>query len=84
MQQLLDVPDAIGKVIFPSSRSPHDNGESEGNNAVDILETPKELIMYMDVPSLSKSSIQDEKLLELKRNGKRGREENEVEPTLNP
>ncbi|KAI3814890.1 hypothetical protein L1987_14537 [Smallanthus sonchifolius] len=60
MSHLLDVPDAIGKVIFPSSRSHHEssNGESKGNIPVDILDTPKELIMYMDVPGLSKSDIQ--------------------------
>nr|KAJ0222169.1 hypothetical protein LSAT_V11C200096380 [Lactuca sativa] len=91
----LDVPDAIGKVIFPSSRSHHGNGESEGNIVMDILETPKELIMYMDVLGLSKSDIQrdrpklcdcllyvtteDEKLLEVRSNGKRKREENEEE-----
>ncbi|KAI3789867.1 hypothetical protein L2E82_02671 [Cichorium intybus] len=85
VSHLLDVPDAIGKMIFPSSRSHHGsrNGESEGNIAVDILETPKELIMYMDVPGLSKSDIQvtveEEKLLVVRSNGKRKREENEEE-----
>ena len=62
VSHLLDVnlPDAIGKMIFPSPRSHHEsrNGESEGNIPVDILETPKELILYMDVPGLSKSDIQ--------------------------
>ncbi|KAI3524916.1 hypothetical protein L1887_03585 [Cichorium endivia] len=85
VSHLLDVPDAIGKMIFPSSHSHHGsrNGESEGNIAVDILETPKELIMYMDVPGLSKSDIQvtveEEKLLVVRSNGKRKREENEEE-----
>ncbi|CAH1425403.1 unnamed protein product [Lactuca virosa] len=83
VSHLLDVPDALGKVIFPSSRSHHGNGESEGNIEVDILETPKELIMYMDVPGLSKSDIQvtveEEKLLVVRSNGKRKREENDEE-----
>ncbi|CAH1452720.1 unnamed protein product [Lactuca virosa] len=69
----LDVPDATGKVIFPSSRSHHGNEESEGNITLDILETAKELIMYMDVPA------EDEKLLEVRSNGKRKHEENEEE-----
>nr|KAJ0199890.1 hypothetical protein LSAT_V11C600318060 [Lactuca sativa] len=89
----LDVPDAIGKVIFI-------NGGSEGNITVDILETPKELIMYIDVPGLSKSDIQrdrpklcdcllyvtaeDEKLLEVRSNGKRKHEENEEEGCMKP
>ncbi|KAI3711944.1 hypothetical protein L1987_70493 [Smallanthus sonchifolius] len=85
MSHLLDVPDAIGKVIFPSSRSQHEssNGEAKGNIPVDILDTPKELIMYMDVPGLSKSDIQvtveEENLLVVRSNGKRKRSENEEE-----
>ncbi|KAL4589311.1 hypothetical protein LXL04_002217 [Taraxacum kok-saghyz] len=87
VSHLLDVnlPDAIGKMIFPSPRSHHEsrNGDSEGNIPVDILETPKELILYIDVPGLSKSDIQvtveEEKLLVVRSNGKRKREENEEE-----
>ncbi|KAK9060537.1 hypothetical protein SSX86_021241 [Deinandra increscens subsp. villosa] len=82
---LLDVPHAIGKAILPSPRSHHEsrNGESKGNIPVDILETPKELILYMDVPGLSKSDIQvtveEENLLVVRSNGKRKRSENEEE-----
>ncbi|KAD4982036.1 hypothetical protein R6Q59_001650 [Mikania micrantha] len=85
MSHLLDVPDAIGKVIFPSSQSHHEstNSESKGNIPVDVVETPNELIMYMDVPGLSKSDIQvtveEESLLVVRSNAKRKRSENEEE-----
>ncbi|KAD2394033.1 hypothetical protein E3N88_41010 [Mikania micrantha] len=85
MSHLLDVPDVIEKVIFPSSRSHHEstNGESKGSIPVDVVETPNELIMYMDVPGLSKSDIQvtveEESLLVVRSNAKRKRSENEEE-----
>ena len=61
MSHLLDVPDTIGKVIFPSNGSQHEsrNVESKGGNIpVDIVDTPKEYVLYMDVPGFSKSDIQ--------------------------
>ncbi|XP_076887055.1 17.4 kDa class III heat shock protein-like [Bidens hawaiensis] len=79
-------PSVIEKLMFPSTRSHHEtrNGEeSKGNIPVDIVETPKELVMYMDVPGLSKSDIQvtveEENLLVVRSNGKRKREEKEDE-----
>ncbi|KAI7733315.1 hypothetical protein M8C21_000230 [Ambrosia artemisiifolia] len=85
VSHLLDVPDAIGKLMAPSSRSHHEsrNSESKGNIPVDILDTPKELIFYMDVPGLSKSDIQvtveEENLLVVRSNGKRKRSDEEEE-----
>ncbi|OWM68418.1 17.4 kDa class III heat shock protein [Punica granatum] len=79
---LLDFPDAIEKLVF-SSR-PHEAGgreKSAGNIPVDILEAPKEYVFYMDVPGVSKSDIQvtveDERTLVIKTNGKRKRDETE-------
>ncbi|KAK1414211.1 hypothetical protein QVD17_29952 [Tagetes erecta] len=89
VSQLLDVP--VKLIHHPNSSSSStsyhhhqsNNGESKGNIAVDIVETPKELIFYMDVPGLSKSDIQvtveEENLLVVKSNGKRKRSENEEE-----
>lgn len=64
LNHFLDVPDAIGKVIFPSAHSNREagNGESKGNIPVDIVDSPKEFILYMDVPGLSKSDIQVNKV----------------------
>ncbi|KAL2555178.1 17.4 kDa class III heat shock protein [Forsythia ovata] len=50
---------------------------------VDILDTHKEYIFYIDVPGLTKSDIQvtveDENTLVIKSNGKRKREDGEEE-----
>ncbi|GAV61403.1 HSP20 domain-containing protein [Cephalotus follicularis] len=50
---------------------------------VDILDTPKDFIFYIDVPGLSKSDIQvvieDENTLVIRSNGKRKREDGEEE-----
>ncbi|CAN4089205.1 unnamed protein product [Withania somnifera] len=77
--QLLNFPDSIERLAFPSSRS----NESRGNIPVDILDTQEEYIFYMDVPGLSKSDIQvtveDENTLVIRSNGKRKREESEEE-----
>lgn len=55
---LLDV-DTIEKLMF-SSRPHEANGREKnaGNIPVDILETPKEYVFYLDVPGVSKSDIQ--------------------------
>ncbi|GJT23911.1 17.4 kDa class III heat shock protein [Tanacetum coccineum] len=86
VSHLLDVPDTIGKVIFPSNGSHHEsrNVESKGGNIpVDIADTPKEYVLYLDVPGLSKSDIQvtveEENLLVVKSNGKRKRDEKDEE-----
>ncbi|KAJ0724676.1 putative small heat shock protein HSP20 [Helianthus annuus] len=85
VSHLLDVPDTIGKIILPSSPSHHESriSESKGNIPTDIVDTPNELIFYMDVPGLSKSDIQvtveEEKLLVVRSSGKRKRSENEEE-----
>lgn len=44
--------------MFPSR--PRETRDNKGNSTipVDILETPKEYVFYMDVPGLSKSDIQ--------------------------
>ncbi|XP_010261724.1 PREDICTED: 17.4 kDa class III heat shock protein [Nelumbo nucifera] len=81
VNQLLNFPESIEKLVFPL-RS-HDNQESKGMAAVpvDVLDTPREYIFYMDVPGLSKSDIQvtveDEGILVIRSNGKRKREEEE-------
>ncbi|KAH7655344.1 HSP20 family protein [Dioscorea alata] len=54
-----------------------------GSTPVDILETPKAYSFFFDVPGVPKSDIQvtleDEKVLVVKSNGKRKREEGEEE-----
>lgn len=60
VNNLLHIPETMEKFIFPSSRAP-DHHESRGVSSiipVDILDTPKEFIFFMDVPGLSKSEIQ--------------------------
>lgn len=85
VNHLLNFPEAVGKFVFPNSRS-HDstNGAKGASNIpVDILDTPKEFVFYMDVPRLSKSDVQvtveDENTLVIRSNGKRKREEGEEE-----
>lgn len=56
------VVDVVSQLLFPESIerlvSPSRSNESRGTIPVDILDTPKEYIFYMDVPGLSKSDIQ--------------------------
>nr|AAK84869.1 small heat stress protein class CIII [Solanum peruvianum] len=81
------VVDVVSQLLFPESIerlvSPSRSNESKGTIPVDILDTPKEYIFYMDVPGLSKSdlqvSVEDEKTLVIRSNGKRKREESEEE-----
>ncbi|KAK8581126.1 hypothetical protein V6N13_144169 [Hibiscus sabdariffa] len=78
-------PENIEKLLFPSRT--HDSRENENREfssiPADILDTPKEIIFYLDVPGLSKSDIQvsaeDESTLVIKSGGKRKREEVEEE-----
>lgn len=60
VNNLFNIPETMEKFIFPSSHG-HDHHESRGVSSiipVDILDTPKEFIFFMDVPGLSKSEIQ--------------------------
>ncbi|XP_010542368.1 PREDICTED: 17.4 kDa class III heat shock protein [Tarenaya hassleriana] len=80
MAHLFGLPETIEKLVFPSSRS-NEGNDSRGALPVDILETSKEYIFYLDIPGITKSDIQvtvkDERTLVIKSNGKRKREENE-------
>ena len=59
VNHMLHLPETIEKMMFHSSQ-PHEtkSGYSTTSVPVDILDTPKEYIFYMDVPGLSKSEIQ--------------------------
>ncbi|KAB2611003.1 17.4 kDa class III heat shock protein-like [Pyrus ussuriensis x Pyrus communis] len=84
VNQLLNFPEAIEKFMFPSRAHKTDN-EIKGVSSipVDILDTPKEYIFFLDVPGLSKSDVQvtveDENTLVIRSNGKRKREDGEEE-----
>lgn len=55
---LLNFPDGMGKLVFPSrSNETHEN-KGVSSIPADILETPKHYTFFMDVPGLSKSDIQ--------------------------
>ncbi|KAF1890185.1 hypothetical protein Lal_00025518 [Lupinus albus] len=84
VNNLLNLPETMEKLMFPS-RGHDNNHENRGVSSipVDILDTPKDYIFFMDVPGLSKSEIQvtieDEKTLVIRSNGKRKREDGEDE-----
>ncbi|KAK7349331.1 hypothetical protein VNO77_06612 [Canavalia gladiata] len=84
VNNLFNLPETMDKLMFPSSRA-HDNRETGGVSSisVDILDTPKDYIFFMDVPGLSKSEIQvtveDENTLVIRSNGKRKRQDGEDE-----
>uniref|UniRef100_A0A1J3EAQ1 17.4 kDa class III heat shock protein n=1 Tax=Noccaea caerulescens TaxID=107243 RepID=A0A1J3EAQ1_NOCCA len=85
INHLFGFPEAIEKLIFAPSRSGegNENRRESSNIPIDILESPKEYIFYMDVPGISKSDIQvtveEERTLVIKSNGKRKREDHESE-----
>ena len=58
VNNLFNLPETMEKIMFPSHT--HDTQEARGVSSipVDILDTPKEYIFFMDVPGLSKSEIQ--------------------------
>lgn len=61
INHLFGLPETIEKLIFPTSRSGEGNetrGGSNNNIPIDILESPKEYIFYVDIPGISKSDIQ--------------------------
>ncbi|KAJ3699126.1 hypothetical protein LUZ61_002831 [Rhynchospora tenuis] len=92
VSHLLNIPETMERLVFPSNHQ-HGGVQENGNGRVrgeersfstapvDILETPKEYTFVIDVPGLSKSDIQvtleEGKLLVIKSNGKRKREEEE-------
>ncbi|CAH2036632.1 unnamed protein product, partial [Thlaspi arvense] len=86
INHLFGFPETIEKLIFPSSRSGEGNenrGGSSNNIPIDILESSREYIFYADIPGISKSDIQvtveEERTLVIKSNGKRKREDHESE-----
>lgn len=58
VNHLFNFPESFEKLMFPSQE--HESNENKGvlSIPVDILDTPKEYIFFMDVPGLSKSDIQ--------------------------
>ncbi|XP_008803401.2 17.4 kDa class III heat shock protein [Phoenix dactylifera] len=94
LNQLLHLPETLEKLVSPSPRPQAGHGGAQGREAgeergfggfpVDILETPKEYTFFLDVPGLSKTDMQvaleeDDRILVIKSNGKRKREEGEEE-----
>ncbi|KAA8540212.1 hypothetical protein F0562_024225 [Nyssa sinensis] len=83
VNHFLNFPENIGKFMVPSHSDETHETKGASSIPVDILDTPKEYIFYMDVPGLSKSDIQvtveDEKTLVIRSNGKRKREDGEEE-----
>ncbi|CAI9779932.1 unnamed protein product [Fraxinus pennsylvanica] len=83
MNHIFNFPETLEKISFSSSSRPHQSNENATIPVeVDILDTPKEYIFYVDVPGLPKSDIQvtvDENTLVIKSNGKRKREDGEEE-----
>ncbi|KAE8688636.1 17.4 kDa class III heat shock protein [Hibiscus syriacus] len=73
------------KLMFPSRAQDSLENDNRGFSGipVDILDTPKEIFLYLDVPELSKLDIQvsveDESTLVIKSGGKRRRGEVEEE-----
>lgn len=60
VNHLFDIPETMEKFTTPS-RSPHqETNKSKGVSSipVDILDSPKDYIFFMDVPGLPKSDIQ--------------------------
>ncbi|GMI91747.1 hypothetical protein like AT1G54050 [Hibiscus trionum] len=78
-------PENIEKLMFHSRTQDSRENGNKGIDSIpaDILDTPKEIVFYLDVPGLSKSDIQvtveDENTLVIKSGGKRKREEVEEE-----
>ncbi|XP_059643362.1 17.4 kDa class III heat shock protein [Cornus florida] len=83
VSHLLNFPESVGKFMFPSRSEDTDDNKGVGSIQVDILDTPKEFVFYMDVPGLSKSDIQvmveEKNTLVVRSNGKRKREDGEEE-----
>ncbi|CAL9218905.1 unnamed protein product [Arabidopsis halleri] len=62
INHLFGLPETIEKLILPISRSgdcteSRGGGGSNNNIPIDILESSKEYIFYLDIPGISKSDI---------------------------
>ncbi|KAJ4717720.1 17.4 kDa class III heat shock protein [Melia azedarach] len=85
VNHLFGLPETMEKYIFPPRSHTETTNESKGVSSipVDILNSPKEYTLFMDVPGLSKFDIQvtveDENTLVIRSNGKRKREDGEEE-----
>lgn len=86
VNNLFNIPETMEKFMFIPSSGGHEQHESRGVSSmipVDILETPKEFIFFMDVPGLSKSEIQvtveDGNTVVIRSNGKRKRHDGDDE-----
>eukprot|EP01018_Ginkgo_biloba_P027671 Gb_39584 [translate_table: standard] len=84
VNQLLHFPEELEKMISPPARSyAREDYQGVLLGAVDIKETSKEYTFYSDVPGLTKSDIQvtveGDKVLVIKSQGKRKREDEEEE-----
>ncbi|XP_010501066.1 PREDICTED: 17.4 kDa class III heat shock protein-like [Camelina sativa] len=85
INHLFGFPETIEKLILPIPRSGEGNntesrvGGGSNNIPIDILESSKEYIFYLDIPGISKSDIQvtvdEERTLVIKSNGKRKRDD---------
>lgn len=58
MTQIFNLPETLEKFMFNSRVPETSENKGTGSIPVDILDSPKEYIFYMDVPGLSKSDIQ--------------------------
>ncbi|CDO97809.1 unnamed protein product [Coffea canephora] len=92
INHLFNFPETLDKFMLNSSSRAGEGAGSVANDsrggvgslpAVDILDSPKAYVFYVDVPGLSKSDIQvtleDENTLVIRSNGKRKREDGEEE-----
>ncbi|KAF2300916.1 hypothetical protein GH714_018229 [Hevea brasiliensis] len=83
ISHLFNIPESIEKFMIHSRPNDTNENMDAGSIPVDILDTLKEYIFYMDVPGLSKFDIQvtveDENTLVIKSGGKRKREDGEEE-----
>ncbi|KAJ1407044.1 HSP20-like chaperone [Sesbania bispinosa] len=81
VNNLFNIPETVEKIMFPHDNNQENRGVS--TIPVDILDTPKDYIFFMDVPGLSKSEIQvtveDENTLVIRSNAKRKRQDAEDE-----
>ncbi|XP_042481274.1 17.4 kDa class III heat shock protein [Macadamia integrifolia] len=80
---LFNFPENIQKLMLQDRSLDTQESKATTSIPVDILDSPKEYIFYMDVPGLSKNDIQvtveDEHTLVIRSNGKRKREDGEEE-----
>ncbi|KAJ4837204.1 hypothetical protein Tsubulata_044335 [Turnera subulata] len=83
VNHLFSFPENIEKLMSHSRSGDKNENRTMSSIPVDIMDTPKEYIFYMDIPGLSKSDIQvtveDENTLVIKSGGKRKREDGEEE-----